>query len=58
MTKKFIENKCKKYFDNTQVRTGFLHALHKVVFTTHLCFTHDFCTLQSLVFRLLIFWRP
>ena len=42
MKKKFKENKCKKYCDHTQVRTGFLHVLHKVVLHNtllHMCKT-------------------
>ena len=38
----FKENKCKKFSDNTQVRTGFLHVLHKVVLHNtflHMCKT-------------------
>ena len=42
MKKKFKENKCIKYCDNTQVLTGFLYVLHKVVFHNtlfHMCKT-------------------
>ena len=40
--KKFKENNCKKFCDNTQARTGFLHVLHKVVLHNtllHMCKT-------------------
>ena len=39
MKKKFKENKCKKYWDNTQVRTGYLHVLHKVTCVLHMTST-------------------
>ena len=46
MKKKCKENKCKKYCDQTQVRTGFSHILHKVVLHNTLLHMRKTCVLH------------